>query len=84
MVSNYWEDWSDSKELDVVKVKSIVKDNSTLPSIMIVISIMRPLFSVLRLPDREGSTMGLLFEFMRRARDTLQRGAREDTSNKDM
>ena len=82
MVSNYWEDWSDSKKPDVVKVKSIVQDSSTLPSIMIVISIMRPLFSVFRLTDREGSTMGLLYEFMRRARDTLQQGAREDTLNK--
>ena len=84
MVSNYWEDWSDSKKPDVVKVKSIVQDSSTLPSIMIVISIMRPLFSILRLTDREGSTMGLLYEFMRRARDTLERGAREDTLHKDM
>ena len=83
VVSNYWEDCSDSKKLDVVKVKSIVQDNSTLPSIMIVTSIMRPLFSILRLTDSEGSIMGLLYEFMRRARDTLQGGAREDTSNKD-
>ena len=72
VVSNYWEDWNDSKKPDAVKVKSIVQDNSTLPSIMIVISIMRLLFSTLRLTDREGSTMGLLYEFMRRARDTLQ------------
>ena len=83
VVSNYWDDWSGSCKSDGVRVKTIVQDHSTLPSIIVVISIMRPLFSLLRLTDREGSTMGLLYEFMKRARVTLERGAIEDALNKE-
>lgn len=35
--------------------------------------VMRPIYSVLRLVDREGCTMGLIYEFMDRIGESLQR-----------
>ena len=73
-----WRSWSDCNKPDAMNVKNHILDPTTESSFQVVLTIMAPLYSVLQLTDREGSTIGLLYEFMRRSKDVLAKGVEEN------
>lgn len=73
VVDQEWLDWSESLSPAAVYAQDTIYDNSFWADADAIQTALLPIVSVLRLCDSEGSTMGLLYEFM----DRLQRAIRD-------
>ena len=82
VVSDMWRSWSDCNKPDAMNVKNYILDPTTESSFQVVLTLMELLYSVLQLTDREGSNVGLLYEFMRRSKDVLAKGVEENIPHK--
>ena len=78
MVSDMWRPWPNCNNLDAMNVKNYILDPTTESSFQVVLTLMAPLYSVLRLTNMEGSTIGLLYEFMRRRKDFFAKGVEKN------
>ena len=63
-------------------IKNYIPDPTTESSFQVVLTLMELLYSVLQLTDRQGCTIGLLYEFMRRSKDVLAKGVEENIPHK--
>lgn len=71
VVSNLWVQWSGSTESRSRRFETIVLSSTFWDEARSIVVGLQPLHTVLRLTDREGSTMGLLYEFMDRLGEQL-------------
>ena len=66
VVSEEWCQWKGSKTQQAEEVVSIILNASFWSNVKIIVEICSPILKVLRLADREGATMGLIYECTRR------------------
>lgn len=71
VVSNHWQDWGPSREPKSRKFETIVLSSSFWDDARAIVIGLQPIYIVLRLTNREGSTLGLLYEFMDRLGEQL-------------
>ena len=62
VVSEQWCQWKGSKTQEGEEIVSIILDASFWANIKKIVKICKPILKVLRLADREGATMGLIYE----------------------
>ena len=62
VVSEQWCQWKGSKTQQGEEIVSIVLDASFWANMKKIVKICKPILKVLRLADREGATMGLIYE----------------------
>ena len=66
VVSEEWCQWKGSKTQHAEEVVSIILNASFWSNVKMIVEICSPILKVLRLADREGATMGLIYECTRR------------------
>lgn len=59
-----WKSWPGSKEADALRVQQVTFNPDMWKLGESLIRVLQPIYSVLRMTDREGCTLGLYYEFM--------------------
>lgn len=72
VVSNRWTEWGPSREARSRRFEAAVLSFAFWDDARAIVTSMQPIYSVLHLTDREGCTLGLLYEFMDRMGEQLQ------------
>lgn len=73
VVSNEWAQWGPSQEPKAKRFELDVLSSTFWDEARSIVVGLQPIYTVLRLTDREGCTLGLLYEFMDRLGEQLQR-----------
>jgi len=73
VMSDAWKAWPGSLEPDALKVQQTAFHPDMWNLAESLVRVMQPIYSVLRLTDREGCTLGLIYEFMDKVGETLNR-----------
>lgn len=71
VMSREWERWDDKNTPKALAFTRMVLKESWWQQAEVLVKVMNPLYSVLRLTDMEGSTIGLLYEFMDKIGESL-------------
>jgi hypothetical protein len=71
VVCDVWQAWQHSRTFEARKFKNIVLVNSFWNNAVNIAKDLQPFYIVFCLPYQEGSTMGLLYEFMLKVGDML-------------
>ena len=66
VVSEQWCQWKGSKTPQGEEIVSIILDTNFWANVKKIVNVCKPILKVLRLADREGATMGLIFECTQR------------------
>jgi hypothetical protein len=72
IVSPEWMEWEGSREPKAKVIESYIFNPSFWHDVESLVGAIKPIVTVLRLMDREGSTMGLLYEMMDRLGESLR------------
>jgi len=71
VVSTHWAEWLEHNDPQSQGIQRICLEVDFWRDVESIVTALRPIYSVLRLTDREGSTMGLIYEFMERLMQAL-------------
>jgi hypothetical protein len=71
VVCDAWQAWQDFRSLEVREFKNLVLANSFWSNAKNIVKDLQPFYIIFHLTDKEGSIMGLLYEFMLKVGDIL-------------
>ncbi|KAH7315178.1 hypothetical protein KP509_21G037900 [Ceratopteris richardii] len=72
MVSTFWSEWDESSLEESKSIQRLCLDESFWDSVKAILSVITPIYKVLRMTDCEGATLGLLIHIMRRAMEEIR------------
>jgi hypothetical protein len=71
VVSNAWFEWIDSRTQEARDFETYVLSHDFWKNAQAIVTDLQPFYIVLRLVDKEGCTIGLLYEFLNKIGETL-------------
>jgi hypothetical protein len=71
VVSNAWFEWTDLRTQEVCDFETYVFSHDFWKNAQTIVMNLQPFYIVLRLVDKEGCTIGLLYEFLNKIGETL-------------
>ena len=83
IVSDEWQSWNGSKTQIGKEVENIILNNTFWEEAKAIVQICQPILKLLRLVDREGGIMGLVYEMMDKMIESLQTMDIIDVGKKD-
>jgi len=83
VVSDEWQSWNGSKTQIGKEVESIILTNNFWEEAKVIVKICQPILKLLRLVDRGGGIMGLVYEMMDKMIESLQTMDIIDVGKKD-
>ncbi|KAH7437282.1 hypothetical protein KP509_05G064000 [Ceratopteris richardii] len=72
VVSIFWSEWDESSLEESKSIQRLCLDESFWDSVKAILSVITPIYKVLRMTDYEGATLGLLIHIMRRAMEEIR------------
>ncbi|KAH7439143.1 hypothetical protein KP509_04G047200 [Ceratopteris richardii] len=72
VVSTFWSEWDESSLEESKSIQRLCLDESFWDSVKAILSVITPIYKVLRMTDYESATLGLLIHIMRRAMEEIR------------